>query len=532
MSTVRERRLDAEPRVQEQSTGRRHPPGDGGTTVVDSPKAQGVLALAGFLLLVLCLLILWVGVPAQPAGATDIPGIPPGASSVKAPGVGITVSWAPTSSPVNANRGGETRGSFWVTNQSSFVIPVSVEPLTAHPQDNGNLTVTKGTDPIFSSISYSPNSFVAQPRTTTVIEMTIDTPPHLPAGVYLLPAGVTPTLPPSAANLHIRETIVALVTVKASGPIDAHVSPTFLGPVSLRPGATGAHRLPGLPPIQVANSGSEVLRVLDDSKSSFYATYEIAASQTPFGDVVFRGHTPGISNDLRGPPDLYFPRTYRDFPVTWQSTFLGFGTLTAHAYVGFQLSPGELVHVGVSTQAVLVSPLWILTLALLLLILLMASDRVARRQLVNRPVRAKHRTGRRTLVRFVGSAAVVAVVTAAAFLAIPVVFFIVGAAGLGLGLVHARVSGRRDRAVVAAGVRRYEGAALVLVVAATVAVVLSALSLWPGDLAIGILAGSGVWVIVAWWTLWWNDGRGPAETTMAATVDLLPGRFEAVPVGT
>ena len=117
-------------------------------------------------------------------------------------------------------------------------------------------------------------------------------------------------------------------------------------------------------------------------------------------------------------------------------------------------------------------------------------------------------------------------------LVIPVVFFIVGAAGLGLGLVHARVSGRRDRAVVAAGVRRYEGAALVLVVAATVAVVLSALSLWPGDLAIGILAGSGVWVIVAWWTLWWNEGRGPAETTMAATVDLLPGRFEAVPVGT
>ena len=311
MSTVRERRLDAEPRVQEQSTGRRHPPGDGGTTVVDSPKAQGVLALAGFLLLVLCLLILWVGMPAQPAGATDIPGIPPGASSVKAPGVGITVSWAPTSSPVNANRGGETRGSFWVTNQSSFVIPVSVEPLTAHPQDNGNLTVTKGTDPIFSSISYSPNSFVAQPRTTTVIEMTIDTPPHLPAGVYLLPAGVTPTLPPSAANLHIRETIVALVTVKASGPIDAHVSPTFLGPVSLRPG--GDRRPP--PPRIAADPGGQLRERGAQSAGRFEVVVLRNVRDRRLADSVRRRRLPRPhAGDLERPPRTARPVLSEDIP--------------------------------------------------------------------------------------------------------------------------------------------------------------------------------------------------------------------------
>ena len=473
------------------------------------------------------MLICGLGGLDPPAGAAGIPGIPPGASQVNPAGVGITVSWSPTSGPVGANRGGETHGTFWVTNQNAVAIPVSIEPLTAHPQNNGNLTVTKGADPQFTSISYSPSSFLAAPRTTTAIDVLIDTPPHLPPGVYLLPAGVVPSLPPSVANVHIRETIVALVTVKASGTIDAHVRPTFLGPVS-RPGVASAHHLPGMVPIQFATSGSEELRVFDDSKSSFYATNEITASQRPFGEVVFRNHTPGIPDDLRNPPALYFPGTYRDFPVTWRSTSLGFGAMTADAYIGFQPNPGELVHVGVSTQALLVSPLWILTMALFLLILLLRSDRLARRQLGLHRHRALKPSTWRALFRLAGSSVVVIIIAAAAFLAIPLIFLGVGAAGLVLWFIGATVARHQDRAQVARLTRGYEGMALALVMAGVVAVVLSALSLWTADLAMGILAGSGVWVAVTWWTLWWNDGRTRTQDTVM-NIDLPPGPADPVP---
>lgn len=64
--------------------------------------------------------------------------------------------------------------------------------------------------------------------------------------------------------------------------------------------------------------------------------------------------------------------------------------------------------------------------------------------------------------------------------------------------------------------------------AGVVAVVLSALSLWTADLAMGILAGSGVWVAVTWWTLWWNDGRTRTQDTVM-NIDLPPGPADPVP---
>jgi hypothetical protein len=371
---------------------------------------------------------------------------------------------------------------------------------------------------------------VAEPKTTKVIDAVISAPAELPPGVYLLPAAVKPTLPPSPGSVHIQESIVALLTIKVPGVIDAHVAPSFLGPAQ-RSGVAPAHHLPGFAPIQLATSGSEVLRVLDNSNVSFYASNEITATQTPFGTVVFKNHTAGISGDLRNPPVLYFPRTYREFPLSWHSSFLGIGAAHLNAYVGFQPNPNELVHVGVSTGALVVSPLWILVLALVLLFVLLGSDRLARRQVGRDEDEVKHRTGWGRVLRVVGSAVMVAIIAAAAFLAIPAAFFGVGAVGLALGIVNVVMRRREDRATAARRLRWYEGATLVLLLAGTVAVVLSGLSLWPGDFAVGILAGSGVWVLVTWWTLWWNQDRALTGKTDPESTDPSAGPAEPVAVG-
>lgn len=66
----------------------------------------------------------------QPAGADTTPA---GVGSVKTPGVGITVSWYPTSNPFTLNPGSTSHGMFWVTNQTPTAIPVNIFPLTVQP---------------------------------------------------------------------------------------------------------------------------------------------------------------------------------------------------------------------------------------------------------------------------------------------------------------------------------------------------------------------------------------------------------------
>uniref|UniRef100_UPI00260E6AE1 hypothetical protein n=1 Tax=Gryllotalpicola sp. TaxID=1932787 RepID=UPI00260E6AE1 len=116
-----------------------------------------------------------------PAGAQVVP---PGAVSGPASHVGITVSWLPTSVPTIATPGSRAQGTFWVTNQTATPIPVTVAPATAVPQNNGVLDVRVGADPRFPSITYDPASFVAEPKATTPVAVSVSVATNLNPGVY------------------------------------------------------------------------------------------------------------------------------------------------------------------------------------------------------------------------------------------------------------------------------------------------------------------------------------------------------------
>ena len=274
----------------------------------------------------LLLLVLIGFATSAPAGATVVP---PNAVNSPATNVGITVSWLPASAPTIATPGSTAQSTFWVTNQTATPIPVTVAPATAVPQNNGVLSLMAGADPRFSSITYDPSSFVAQPKSTTPVLVSVTVPANLSPGDNLVPAIVQPHPPQDSGNIKIVESLVALVTFQIPGVTNAHLQATFLGfPRSTGGGLTPVHHVPGLPPVQLATSGSVLLRVLDDSPVAFAAYSEITGTQQPFGSVFFEGHGHGLSSDVRGIPSLYFPGRYRDFTVTWHPSISDSATPT------------------------------------------------------------------------------------------------------------------------------------------------------------------------------------------------------------
>jgi len=462
------------------------------------------------------------------AGAAATSTLPPGVTSA---GVGVTVSWEPTTSPIDAVPGKTTQGTFWVSNETSQVVPVSILPGTAVPGDNGSLGVRPGADPRFPTITYAPSSFTAQPDTTTPITVTVTTPAKLSAGVYLIPAIVRPKAPKATGNIRIQQEIDALVTFQVPGRTQASIKPTFVRSTTVS-GPSDVFHFPGLPQVQLGTAGHTTLRVLDDSPSSFYAYNEVTGTQTPFGKVVFEGHTKGQTNDIRTTVALYFPGRYRDFPIAWSPSSLGLGVAHIDAFVSYHPNPSVIVQKEVSTEVLVVSPWWILVLPVYLALLLLAARRRARRQVPVQAV-AKARTSAGTAGQVIGSVVMIAVVVAAGFLSRPVVLAVVGGVGVVAAVVGLALTRHLDRPVTARRILRYELVIAVLLLAGVVATVMAGLSKWSGGVAVGILAGAGVWIVLTWWALWWNAGRrGTSSTSTGPEPAEPPSASEKpVPVG-
>ncbi len=463
--------------------------------------------------------------------------VPQGAASATA--VGLTVSWLPVATPVTVVPGQTTHGVFWITNETSSAVPVQILPATALPGNNGALVVRNGQDSRFPDITYTPDSLVAQPGTTTPVTVAVATPPHLAPGVYLLPAAVRPE-PVAHGNVQIQQEIDALVTIEVPGQSKANVRPAFVSTTATLGGPTS--HLPGLPPIQIGTAGREVLRVLDDSPSSFYAYNEVTGAQSPFGHVVFAGHTNGAPSDLRTPPDLYFPGHWRDYPVTWHASKLGLGLADLHAFVSYHTTSNEVVEKEVTARVLVVSPWWVFVLFGYLLVLLALALRRARR-LARAPAAEPRSAGAGRRVWQVLASLVTGVITlAAAFVGRPAAFASVAGVGAVLAIVVA-IGGRRPATRLARWLRGYVLVAAGLLVFGGVAVCLAGLSSWSGTVAVGVLAGVGVWALLGWWLLWWAEelpaegpvGPGPDTTDPSAAPSPEPGvsdpSGEPAPVG-
>ncbi|HEX3946671.1 MAG TPA: hypothetical protein VHW47_03160, partial [Acidimicrobiales bacterium] len=444
-------------------------------------------------------------------------------------GVGVTVSWEPTTAPIQAVPGETTHGTFWVSNETPKVVPISILPGTAVPGNNGNLGIKPGADPRFPTVSFSPASFIAQPDTTTPVSVTITTPPALAPGVYLVPAVVQPTPPKQTGNIHIQQEIDALVTFQVPGDTTASVRPTFVQSTTAS-GSSDVFHFPGLPEVQLGTAGHTTLRVLNDSPSSFYAYNEVTGTQTPFGKVIFEGHIKGQENDVRTTAILYFPSKYRDFPMTWSPSSLGFGVAHINAFVSYHPKPSVIAQKETSTEVLVVSPWWVLILAGYLLLLLLWARRGTRRQV---SAHAEGRTHKAPGLagQVAASVVMIAVVVAAGFLSLPVVLAVVGGAGVVVAVVGLAVTRRLDRHVAARRVLQYEWVIAVLLLAGVVATILAGLSKWSGGAAMGVLAGAGVWIVLTWWALWWNAGRSGTPSIGAQTAEPPPGAEEPVPVG-
>jgi hypothetical protein len=432
---------------------------------------------------------------AVPPNAVPPSVVPSSASSATA--VGLTVSWLPVATPVTVVPGRTTHGVFWITNETSSAVPVQILPATALPGNNGALVVRTGKDDRFPDITYTPQSLVAEPGTTTPVTVAVVTPPNLAPGVYLLPAAVRPE-PVAHGNVQIQQEIDALVTLEVPGRSQANVQPAFVSTTASLGGPTS--HLPGLPPIQIGTAGREVLRVLDDSPSSFYAYNEITANQSPFGEVVFDGHTTGAPSDLRTPPDLYFPGHWRDYPVTWHASKLGLGVADLHAYVSYHTTSSTVAEKEVMTQVLVISPWWVFVLFGYLLVLLAVASRAARR-LARVPAAEPRSVGAgRRVWQGLGSLVTGVITLAAAFVGQPAVVV--------------AVAGRRPPTRLARWLRGYVLAATGVLLFGGVAVCLAGLSSWSGTVAVGVLAGVGVWTLVGWWLLWWAEehpATSPAE---------------------
>ncbi len=466
-----------------------------------------------------------LALPAVLATAAGAAGTTPTIPGVKASNVGLTVSWLSTTDPVPATPGGTATSQFYVTNQTDAAVPVHVYPATAVPADDGKLTVKSGADPRFPNITYNPSVFTAEPKTTTTVSVTVTVPKNLAPGVYIVPGVVRPDAT-SDGNLQFVSEIDALTTFSVAGSSAGGVTPSFVGSSE---GSPSLH-IPGLPAIQIATSGHEVLRVMSTG-ASLLAYNEITATQSPFGHVVFQGHTAGDPSDLRNPLALYFPGHYRDFPLAWQPSSAGIGLAHLQAYVGYHATPQVIRQVGASTEVLVVAPWWLAALVVYEAVLWLWSRRklhriAVRRSRANAPVLGHWYT---RPLPIIGSAVMVLLVVAEAFLSSIGVFAAVGAVGVVAAAVVVGGSRGADDARALGRVRRFEGATAVVVVAGLVAVALGAFSAWSTQLSMAVVAGAGVWVLLAWWLAWWFGSR-PFTASPPDAEPPLPER-EVVAVG-
>jgi hypothetical protein len=444
-------------------------------------------------------------------------------------GAGFTVSWAPTTSPVQAIPGQTTHGTFWVTNNDDVAVPVKILPATAIIGNDGKLNVIQQNDPTMGSVTYLPQAFTAQPHSTTAVTTSVQVPKSLAAGIYLLPAVVVPQPSPGAnsGNIRIRTVVDALVTLQVPGATSMHLSATFVP--SNRSDTPASLHVPGLPTIQLGSTGSEVLRVTDDSKSSGYTFNEITATQSPFGHVVFNGHTAGQPSDIRNETVLIFPGTYRDFPVSWipSSSGIGVAHLSADAY--YHPNPQTVVPVTATSQVLVVSPLWIFLLGAVEGLLLLAAYRRTR-QLAGAPDEVALSRG---LAARIGQVAVclVSILIAAfgAFLSNVLVFAIAAALGvlftLALGIRQA------PRALVARRLIICEWIAAAIGVGGIVATALATLTVWSPQTAVALFSGGIVWALMTLGLVWWNQERGPFDPG-STSPDPSNDNEELVTVGT
>lgn len=470
-------------------------------------KALRGLSLVGLLAVALAIVAIAQSVPAWSAQ----PGLPGTVTSPKNGSVGFTVSWLPTTSPVLANPGQEAQGKFWVTNQTTAPIPVEVLPGTAVPGNNGSLEVQNGPDNRFPNIAYSPNTFTAQPKATDLVTVTITVPQTLGPGVYLVPAIVRPAPPKSGGNIQIRQETDALVTFQVPGATNAHLKASFLGSVP-GPGSPTTHHLPGFPGIQIGTSASEIFRVTNDSPASFYAYNELTATQTPFGTVVFQGHTVGDSHDLRNDPALYFPNLHRDYPVTWHPSILGLGTAHIVGFVSYHPNSSVVAQAVARTQVLVISPLWTLAvIACLAALVALARRRTQRQAKQTSGMARSQRNVISRVAQIVGSLVLMLGVLVGAFLSRPLVFAAVAGAGvIGAGLIVAYGT-RIGRLTSAKWIGWYEFTIGIVLLVGVGAVVLSTLSTRSADIAVAIVSGGGLWVLLAWWIQWWNEERSESQ---------------------
>lgn len=451
---------------------------------------------------------------AAPAGAAAA-GTGSGSTTVTAPGgatlklkgsgVGFTVSWLPTTSPVQVVPGETARSTFYVTNQTTLAIPVTILPGTAVPGSNGRLQVQRGADARFPSIVYAPNNFLANPRTTTTVTVTVSTPSDLAPGVYIVPAVVLPSPPKGPGNVQILQEIDAIVTFQVPGAVNARLKPSFVNGVP-------SHRVPGLPAIQMATSGSEVLRVLNTSPTALYSFNEITATQTPFGTVVFKGHTAGDPHDLRNDVALYFPNLYRDYPVVWSPSSVGIGTAHVTAFVSYHPNPGEIAQRSTSVEVLVITPLWVLAPTIFLALLVLLAFRRGRRQMGVKPfAQPIRRSVTSRIGQGIASLVVVLIALVGAFLSKPMIFVIVAVLGVVTGGFLVSAVRRQTRRATVRFVGFYELLVGIVLAVGVVCVVLTLVSTLAADVAVGFIAGGAVWTLIALWAYWWNEERqGPA----------------------
>jgi hypothetical protein len=425
---------------------------------------------------------------------------------------GITVSWLPVSQPVTAIPGQTTTGQFWVTNEEDQAVVVQITPATAVPENDGVLGIQAGADQRFPSITYNPTITTVGPHQTIPVTVTVYTPTSLAAGTYIVPALVRPLTAPQH-NIKVNTTINALVTFQIPGPSNPKVAVHFLTPNG--DGTPQSFHIPGIPLLQVGTSGAQDLRVLDVGGYSFYATAEVYSTQTPFGTAALEGHQGSDRTTLSTPTNLYYLGRYRDVLVLWSPLPVGIGVAHLEADVGTQHG-GMYIETTTTTDVLVISPLWFLVYAAILLAVLAwirrrtrlvkaAGDRAAPR----------HRSLRDRLVQAAGALTMVVLVAALCFTCDPLVVIVGGVIGEAV-MVGEWVTGRaRPRTEVADRHLWFLWGILALIAAGVVCLILATLGEIAPSIGLSVFAVAGISELMGIVTNWWNEERTPREARPA-----------------
>jgi hypothetical protein len=275
--------------------------------------------------------------------------------------------------------------------------------------------------------------------------------------------------------------------------------------------------------VQVATSGSQVLRILDDSRSSFYATSEIDISQS-WGQAIVEGHPPGFPSAQHNPSSLYFPHIYRDFTVVWHPTSFGIGDAHLSGYAGYQANL-SYVHVGTDTTLLVVSPLWILPVALVLALVAFWVWRLRRRVPDQDEAQPRGTPAWRWALRALGSIVLLVIYDTALGMGMKILALVIGGAAVVLGavlMVMSRHKGAPDDAGAPGWLSVYLVLDFVLIGIGALAALLGCFSVLRADLAISLLGGAALWSLMAFLGLWLGQVRRPTSEVTETDVPGAP----------